>query len=262
MDGFSPLTQEEVGWYVYLLRDPRNGEVFYVGKGQGNRAFAHAASARDTADHPELQTAKAARITEITQSAPGVNVHVEILRHRLVSEGFAYEVESATIDVLHATAPGTLLNCVRGHGHEARGWVTAEEIEIFYAAAEAPPLEVPVLLVSLNKLWRPEMSAEALEEITCRWWHSRGPRRDAVRYVFGVHRGIIRSVYRPVNWRQRTEGDRGWEEDKPGTVRWGCDGEEAPEMKHYLRTSIARYLPQPGQQQQWSFRYAGPAGSV
>jgi hypothetical protein len=27
--------------YVYRLIDPRNGETFYVGKGQGNRVFAH-----------------------------------------------------------------------------------------------------------------------------------------------------------------------------------------------------------------------------
>ncbi len=27
--------------YVHRLIDPRNGETFYVGKGQGNRVFAH-----------------------------------------------------------------------------------------------------------------------------------------------------------------------------------------------------------------------------
>ena len=27
--------------YVYRLIDPRNGETFYVGKGQGDRVFAH-----------------------------------------------------------------------------------------------------------------------------------------------------------------------------------------------------------------------------
>ncbi len=27
--------------YVYRLIDPRNGETFYVGKGQGNRVFSH-----------------------------------------------------------------------------------------------------------------------------------------------------------------------------------------------------------------------------
>ena len=27
--------------YVYRLIDPRTGETFYVGKGQGNRVFSH-----------------------------------------------------------------------------------------------------------------------------------------------------------------------------------------------------------------------------
>ncbi len=31
----------ELKHYVYRLIDPRNGETFYVGKGQGNRVFQH-----------------------------------------------------------------------------------------------------------------------------------------------------------------------------------------------------------------------------
>lgn len=32
-------------WYVYALTDPRDGEVFYVGKGRGRRIFDHVAEA-------------------------------------------------------------------------------------------------------------------------------------------------------------------------------------------------------------------------
>ncbi|MCR2307669.1 hypothetical protein NSX65_32680, partial [Salmonella enterica] len=32
---------EHLGWYVYRLIDPRDGSTFYVGKGKGNRVFAH-----------------------------------------------------------------------------------------------------------------------------------------------------------------------------------------------------------------------------
>ncbi|MHB8339589.1 MAG: hypothetical protein ACYDB7_00205 [Mycobacteriales bacterium] len=44
---FSPLAQEALGWYVYLLSDPRDQQIFYVGKGRGGRAFAHEAEALD-----------------------------------------------------------------------------------------------------------------------------------------------------------------------------------------------------------------------
>nr|WP_309574671.1 hypothetical protein [Moraxella osloensis] len=45
---------EEIGYYVYRLLDPRNGETFYVGKGKGNRVFDHAKIAK-------AQNAKAAK---------------------------------------------------------------------------------------------------------------------------------------------------------------------------------------------------------
>jgi len=38
---FPPEVFEKLGYYVYRLIDPRNGETFYVGKGRGNRVFDH-----------------------------------------------------------------------------------------------------------------------------------------------------------------------------------------------------------------------------
>lgn len=36
---FSQETINKIGYYVYRLIDPRNGQTFYVGK--GNRVFQH-----------------------------------------------------------------------------------------------------------------------------------------------------------------------------------------------------------------------------
>ncbi len=36
---FSKAVCQKIGWYVYRLIDPRNGETFYVGKGNYNRVF-------------------------------------------------------------------------------------------------------------------------------------------------------------------------------------------------------------------------------
>ena len=32
---------EALGHYVYMLKDPRDEEIFYVGRGVGSRLFAH-----------------------------------------------------------------------------------------------------------------------------------------------------------------------------------------------------------------------------
>lgn len=38
---FSNAVCERIGIYVYILKDPRNDTIFYVGKGKGNRLFQH-----------------------------------------------------------------------------------------------------------------------------------------------------------------------------------------------------------------------------
>ncbi len=250
MEGFSPLTCEALGWYVYQLTDPRDATIFYVGKGCGNRAFAHSATARDTADHPELQGEKARRISEIERA--GLHVRIHVLRHRLASEELAFEVESAAIDLLNVLRRETLLNLVSGrHSHRHHSTLlSAEELEVRYAAAEAPLLRHRVLLVSLNRNWRPEMPDEELYERTRFWWKANGWRRDECKHVMGVHNGIVRSVYRPIRWYSHTSTHR---TGKPHR-RWGFDGEPAPEMSNFLRTSVRRFLSAP----QWTHRYAGP----
>lgn len=39
---FSQLTIGNIGSYVYCLINPDDNQVFYIGKGKGNRVFAHA----------------------------------------------------------------------------------------------------------------------------------------------------------------------------------------------------------------------------
>ena len=41
MKQFSQKAIDGLGNYVYRLIDPRDGETFYVGKGRGNRVYAH-----------------------------------------------------------------------------------------------------------------------------------------------------------------------------------------------------------------------------
>lgn len=42
---FTPEVESRLQYYVYALVDPRTDQIFYVGKGVGNRVFQHIAEA-------------------------------------------------------------------------------------------------------------------------------------------------------------------------------------------------------------------------
>ena len=90
---FPPEVAERLKTYVYRLIDPRNGETFYVGKGQGDRVFAHGRAAIESDD----PGSKLKRIREII--AAGFEVAHVIHRHGL-DESTAFEVEAALIDAV------------------------------------------------------------------------------------------------------------------------------------------------------------------
>jgi len=92
-------------YYVYLLIDPRNKEVFYVGKGQGERALQHVRVAKnDSEGH------KNNRILEIQASGNDVK---ELVIGRYDSEEEAYAVESTLIKWGYGFE--NLTNSVHGH---------------------------------------------------------------------------------------------------------------------------------------------------
>lgn len=94
-------------FYVYELSDPRTGQVFYVGKGCGQRAFRHEAEARNgRVGNAE----KHCRITDILKS--GVKPVVSIIADNL-SEQDAFTTERERIrhhgyKSLTNILPGTL----------------------------------------------------------------------------------------------------------------------------------------------------------
>ena len=81
--------------YVYRLIDPRNGITFYVGRGQGNRVFAHAAGRQKATDAEGNESLKLRLIRDIKTA--GFDVQHVIHRHGL-SDASATEVEAALID--------------------------------------------------------------------------------------------------------------------------------------------------------------------
>src|SRR2546421_9011254 len=93
-DSFAPDVSRRLKTYVYRLIDPRNGETCDVGKGRGNRVFAHIRAEQGLLEGDELDN-KLKRIREIRLA--GLEVGHVIHRHAM-DEATAFEVEAALMD--------------------------------------------------------------------------------------------------------------------------------------------------------------------
>jgi hypothetical protein len=243
--GFSEIVEERIGWYVYLLRDPRDGAVFYVGKGVGSRAFAHARQAEGQFvedDDPEaVRQAKIQRLLDI--AAEGETVIVEILRHGIPSAAVAYEVEAAAIDLCRATG-ATLTNIQGGHHSGERGWASAAVVASIYDAEPAPAIDVPLILVRVPRLWQPSMTPGEVHEITRGWWRLAAHKGPRARFAATVSKGVVRAAYRIDAWRERVPGDRDWQHDIGKAPRVGFIGMPAPELSPLLNKSVKHLFKQ------------------
>lgn len=127
---FSQAVCERIGNYVYVLKDPRTSNIFYIGKGVGNRVFQHVFGALETS----YETDKLNLIREIINQ----NLEVEhyILIHGLTTEQ-AFEIESACIDLLGLE---NLTNSVKGHDSWERGLKTVNGVLQHYFDATEPTI--------------------------------------------------------------------------------------------------------------------------
>ena len=198
---------ENLGFYVYLYIDPRNGQIKYVGKGTGRRATAHLNAllkrcrelgkgagkgvVEHLADNRKVSE-KTKWIEELNDA--GLSPRIDILSRRLKKKQ-AFIVERSVIDVLGIPP---LTNKVRGHGTE-QGRESLREI-ITWESAEETDIQHPVLLFRLNKSFHKNMSEEEIYEATRGFWRIGTERRQKAQYAFGVFKGIVRGVFSIYDW--------------------------------------------------------------
>ncbi len=224
MQKLSQSTIESLGYYVYLLIDPRNGEPFYVGKGHGNRVNQHLLGALET----ELDEVKKIKTIHAIQKA-NLEVGHLILRHGL-AEKEAFEVESAVIDFI---GMNNLTNIVAGHYAAERGLMTLQDITIKYQAEDAE-FDEPALLININKLYHYNISPEELYEATRKHWNVSGERVGKIKLICSVYAGVIREVYVPQEWHESPPEQAG---------RMYFEGKVAPAdlRNKYVNKSVSKY---------------------
>jgi hypothetical protein len=167
-------------YYVYVCVDPRNNQVFYVGKGRGKRVlWSLMGNGRTDCE---------ARIEKINKG--GYETRYEILAHRLEDEETALLIERAVID---AFGLEVLTNKVKGRHSIQLGRTPLHELVARYAAK---PVKIthPVLLIRINRLYRPTMSADELYDATRGIWKI-GLRRERAKFALAVFEGVVREVY-------------------------------------------------------------------
>ena len=236
VDGFPQEVVEALRCYVYRLIDPRNGETFYVGRGQGQRVFAHVNGAIDDTGQ-DAADPKLKRIHQIR--ALGMDVAHIIHRHGM-SETVAAEVEAALIDAY----PG-LVNRMVGEGSRDRGTRHVSEIMLEHSA-EAFVVGEPLILISIGQLWNELGVYEAVRGV----WRLDMERAKKRELVLAHVRGVVRGAYRPTKWL------KGMREDLPKRV--GFEGNEAePEVwKRYVGKRVPEKYRKRGAQN--AIRYLNP----
>lgn len=216
---FSPIVSDKLQYYVYRLIDPRSGTTFYVGRGQGNRVFSHAAGLDKPNTREEAISLKLDIIREIETA--GFEVGHVIHRHGM-SEEVAMDVESALIDAY----PG-LANIQRGFQPQ-RGAMHADQVIRLYEPERAR-FEHRVILFKIDKS-RDKYPAMPIIDAVRYQWKINKEKANKADYALAVWRGKIVGVYEPdTPWLPAT--DREFqnmpEPQLPG--RLGFRAHEAPE---------------------------------
>jgi len=209
-ESFPPEVARKLKTYVYRLIDPRNGETFYVGKGQGNRVFSHIRGEQKL-EGDELDN-KLKRIREIRLA--GFEVAHVIHRHGM-DDKTAFEVESALIDAY----PG-LTNIAGGTGGNDFGVTHAKEIISRHSAAPAV-FKHKALLIIVNKT----AIQTSLYEATRYAWKVSKSKAKQAEVILATVQGLIVGAFIADDWLEATGANFPGREDVPG--RYGFVGGEA-----------------------------------
>lgn len=189
---FDDKTIKEIWRYVYALKDPRNWEIFYIGRWKENRIFQHAKDALKT----NKSSDKLDKIREIINE--WYNVEYFLIRHGLPQDVME-EVEATLIEILdkNRNFKFNITNLVQW-SHTYDRWIinTNEAMALYWG--KKINITDPVMLININKLFKRNMSEEELYNVTRQSWKV-WENKNKVKYVLVHYKWIIREIYKIKN---------------------------------------------------------------
>ncbi|MGN0594444.1 MAG: LEM-3-like GIY-YIG domain-containing protein [Hominimerdicola sp.] len=228
---------EQLKYYVYRLIDPRTGQTFYVGKGKGNRIFAHINDAlknyegESYVDSKEDDvSSKIQQIRDIRNS--GLEV-IHIIQRYGLTEKEAFEVEAALIDCYAG-----LTNIQGGYAVE-RGVNNAEVLQRELSCETFKDIDdLEYCIIKINSYWLGERGS--VYETVRKHWKVNLNRINKIPYVLASHNGVIIDVFKVDSWYNAP--------DCPGRCMF--DGKQASEEvrnlfvnkrlpNHYMKKGMA-----------------------
>jgi len=212
-------------YYVYIYIDPRNDEIFYVGKGKGNRCFAHLSE--------ESESEKVKRINNI--KGDNKTPIIEMIIHG-VDEDIALKVEASVIDLIDVKK---LTNKVKGHSSSKIGRMSIDKLLSIYNPDDANITE-PSILIKTTQTFSYGIAPNELYDATRQFWRL-GTNREKVEYAFSVYDGIIQEVYSVISWHKAGSTFSSREFDTKDSDKWEFIGKIADEKirKKYLYKSVS-----------------------
>lgn len=185
---------EKLQYYVYILIDPRDNNIFYIWKWKWNRIYSHL----NWAIKWDKPSDKINLIKEIISR--WLEVQHYIVRHWL-TEKESLEVEWALIDFYWKS---NLTNIVLWHNSNERWIMDMTEININYNAKDVV-IDDKVILININNFYHFWISEKDLYEATRKSWKANIERANKVKYALCHYHWIIREVYKINNWYESSD---------------------------------------------------------
>lgn len=191
IEQFSNEVCNRIGYYVYRLIDPRNGQTFYVGQGKGNRVFAHVNRQVKTRKEEDSESLKLKTIRQINNC--GLKV-IHVIHRWGLTEKEARIVESAVMDCY----PG-ITNIQSGYQSD-KGVTSAYELQNRLSLEEyVEPTDLKYVIIKIKQNILTERNEDIYETARRAWRISLNTVKQ-YKYALAVLNGVVVGVYEVDKW--------------------------------------------------------------